>query len=69
MWNRIKLRLEIIGYSRAIGAMSRESIVTKDILANMVAERDGLIAKLKTLKAQRKLPAHKRYMRGGTANA
>ena len=65
MWNRFKLNLEIIGYSRAIGVLAGEPQVTKQHLDNLVKERNVLVTKLRRLKAQRKLPIHKRFMTGG----
>lgn len=69
MWNRLKLRLEIIGYARAIGVLSREPQVSKSHINALITECDKLRTKLSKLKAQRKLPIHKRFMTGGVKAA
>ena len=69
MWNRLKLRLEIIGYARAIGVLTREPQVPKSHITTLIKECDKLTVKLSKLKAQRKLPIHKRFMTGGVKAA
>lgn len=51
MLERIYLRLEILGYSRAIGAMKATAGVTKEQLASLEEGRVAAIARLACLKA------------------
>lgn len=65
---RLWKKLEIMGYSRAIGILSSmrgQPGITQTQIDSLVEERSRLIAELK---ASKKLPIHKRFMRG-TANA
>lgn len=64
MWNLFMKRLEIIGYSRAIGNLKREQQVSKTIVESLIQQRDELRRELQRTKIIRKRDPHKTYMRG-----
>lgn len=65
MLKRLYKRLEIMGYSRAIGALYRNPHVPVDHVNTLIKERNALRAELKALKARK---PEDFYMRG-TKNA
>tara|TARA_R110000782_G_scaffold12081_17_gene36375 strand:+ start:14487 stop:14684 length:198 start_codon:yes stop_codon:yes gene_type:complete len=65
MLQRIYLRLEILGYSRAIGAMTNQPGVTAENVRSLYESREESINKLNTL-----VEENKRTKRSGSvANA
>lgn len=64
MWNLFMKRLEIIGYSRAIGSLQREQRVSKTVVESLIQQRDELRKELERAKVIRKRDPHKTYMRG-----
>lgn len=64
MWNLLMKRLEILGYSRAIGALHSSSQVNKSHIEALIKARDELRTELKKAKALRRRDPHKTYMRG-----
>lgn len=54
MLQRIYLRLEILGYSRAIGAMQSTAGVTKEQIKSLEDGRAEAIAQLACLKASKR---------------
>lgn len=61
MLKRFYKRLEIMGYSRAIGALHRNPHVPADHVNALIKERDALRKQLKALKARK---PEDFYMRG-----
>ena len=61
MWNRLALTFEIIGYGRAIGALSREPNFPKSGLDSLIQDRDKAVEKLRKLRALRT----KRFLQAG----
>lgn len=64
MWNLFMKRLEIIGYSRAIGSLQREKRVPDTTVQSLIQERDKLREELQRAKIVHKRDPHKTYMRG-----
>lgn len=54
MLKRIYLNLEIIGYSRAIGAMTTQPGVTAEHMAGLYIGREDAMKRLADLKAEQK---------------
>ena len=54
MLQRIYLRLEILGYSRAIGAMTNQPGVTAENVRSLYESREASINKLNTLVKENK---------------
>ena len=54
MLERVYLRLEILGYSRAIGAMANQPGVTAENVRSLYESREASINKLNTLVKENK---------------
>ena len=68
MLKRIYKRLEIIGYARAIGALSHYPQVPASTVQSLIEEQAKARAELSAMKSARKSDPQKTYMRG-TQNA